>query len=543
MSPKLSDSLRAMADRAPVDDASISAAAAIRSVKTRRALRVTANSVVGAGAAAALTFAIVMPTLNASDGYTAGAGVPEIAANGGYVNDLGGPGDARLAFGVCGAPVGFPAEQPGTLVIVNPPADAVAGGASTTLDVTLTASEDLTGQFGVPSVLVVWNGIVVGTSSPAITQVQDLSLAAGESTTGSVELELVNCWDDTALPGGVYQLVAAQDVFTSASEPAEVPPASEGEATAEAGVIEPDATVSFDAGYTFLSDPVEITVDGKQVDDPFGQYLNPAQPELPSDFLTPQIAREMYQKALVTGTWDMAKGTQRVVVTSDSASTNQLLWEQNYFGCAWDGGAARPFPTASADLRLLDVTGTLPAQVSLSYGWIVDGNPLVDLAVTNVSGHSMPQMYEPNTTLVFVKNDRVVGEAYLTNVNRNAQYAEAPFFAAGAQVGGQYVWRDVNGCWSNTGELPLEPGTYTVLNSQYLYLTSDSYGVVPFSDAASSYYPGTVLREGAASLGGDTAVIVDGDGDRVAIDVLPEPQGQWLEMQIWTSLGTVTITS
>src|SRR5690606_7669539 len=103
MSPKLSDSLRAMADRAPVDDASISAAAAIRSVKTRRALRVTANSVVGAGAAAALTFAIVMPTLNASDGYTAGAGVPEIAANGGYANDLGGPGDARLAFGVCGA--------------------------------------------------------------------------------------------------------------------------------------------------------------------------------------------------------------------------------------------------------------------------------------------------------------------------------------------------------------------------------------------------------------------------------------------------------
>jgi hypothetical protein len=156
-------------------------------------------------------------------------------------------------------------------------------------------------------------------------------------------------------------------------------------------------------------------------------------------------------------------------------------------------------------------------------------------------------MFEPNATLVLVKDGKVVAEAYLTSLNRNPEYTEGQYFEAGDAVSGEYLWRDVNGCWSNDGQLPVEPGTYTVLNQQYVYLSSDAGGVVWYGDALSSKYAGDTTGGGSAGTSGvaEPAIAPDApveDAKRSA-DLSIAPGGEYVELQVWTSLGTVTITN
>jgi hypothetical protein len=551
-----------MADRAPLDEASVSAAAAIKSVKTRRAVRVTANSFMGAGAAAVVAFAIIVPTLGAGgddpESPLAATKVGEESAGADAMFD-----DTRLAVGFCGGAVGTQLEgQPGSLAIGGVPEELAEGGSVTTYDVTLTASDAIEGAFGTPTVFVVWEGTVVGTAFGPGTEAASAALAAGESVTTPVDVPLVNCWDGSPLPGGAYQLVASQDVFTASApvpEPAVevdplVDPASDsapGEATdSNSAAIEPVTT--YDAGYSFVSEPVVFKIDGDVPEDPFGQYLNPAMPELPEGFLTPEKARELYAASLVTTGWDMAKGTQRVLMTNDSAVTDGSLWEDNYFGCAWDGSTGRPFPATSSEMPLIGVTASVPSQVSLSYGWVIDGNPQVDVSATNISEHVLPQLYEPNASLVLVKDGKVVAEAYLTSLNRNPEYTQGQYFEADDIVSGKYLWRDVNGCWANDGQLPVEPGTYTVLNQQYVYLSSDAGGVVWYGDALSSKYDGGMTGGGTAGTSGvaepatapEAAVAPDAaESEKRSADLSIAPSGEFVEFQVWTSLGTVKITS
>src|SRR5690606_22461050 len=146
---------------------------------------------------------------------------------------------------------------------------------------------------------------------------------------------------------------------------------------------------------------------------------------------------------------DMAPGTQRVVMTSDATTPDPTgtAWARCYFGCAWDGGASGTFPTLSADLDLIDVTANLPSLNNLSYGWVVDGNPEVNLRATNTSGFTLPALYEPNSALLLVRDGRVVGEAYLSNAARNGvdYNAAPPFYEPGSSLGGTYLWREVSG--------------------------------------------------------------------------------------------------
>jgi hypothetical protein len=196
-------------------------------------------------------------------------------------------------------------------------------------------------------------------------------------------------------------------------------------------------------------------------------------------------------------------------------------------------------------MPLIGVTANVPSRVSLSYGWVVDGNPQVDMSATNISEHVLPQVYEPNASLVLVKDGKVVAEAYLTSLNRNPDYTEGQYFEAGNSVAGEYLWRDVNGCWANDGQLPVEPGTYTVLNQQYVYLSSDAGGVVWYGDALSSKYPGEITGGGSAGTSGvaEPAVAPDApEADKRSADMSIAPVGEFVEFQVWTSLGTVTIT-
>ena len=62
----------------------------------------------------------------------------------------------------------------------------------------------------------------------------------------------------------------------------------------------------------------------------------------------------------------------------------------------------------------------LPSSVHLSYGWVVDGNPVVSLSVTNTTKSSLPGFYAGSAPrLVLVKDGRVVAEAYPVNPDQN----------------------------------------------------------------------------------------------------------------------------
>jgi hypothetical protein len=504
----------------------------------------TANSLVGAGAVAVVAFAVIAPTTgNLPAGESADmAAAPEEAVDGGFAAS-----DTRLAMNTCGAGFsGVQPDQPASLTVALPDEAVDLGDPRTgRFDVTLTATDAISGIASSPTLLVIWEGIVVGTSTGPAEEGADVALAAGDVLTTSVELPLVNCWDGEELPGGYYQLAATQEIFTpTLTEPVivETIEPAPGEAT-DIAPVDPAEVITFDAGYTLVSPVIEFESAGEVVDDPFGKYLNPPAPELPDGYLSPQIARELYEASARDAAWDMAAGTQRVVLTSDAQvpDPNGTAWANNYFGCAWDGGASGTFPSRSADLDLINVTASIPSRVNLSYGWVVDGNPEVNLQATNTSGYTLPALYEPSSSLVLVRDGRVVAEAYLSNTDRvGVAYEKAPaFLDPGASVSGTYLWREVSGCWTGNTQAEIPAGTYTVLNAQYVYLGTGQYA---------TYGTGGV----DPMLSSQIRVDANGgvaEGEAIEPDIfpgvgIPAPEGpyDYVELQVWTSLGTVTIT-
>lgn len=341
--------------------------------------------------------------------------------------------------------------------------------------------------------------------------------------------------------------------------------------------------------YRITSDPITFTVAGDPVDNPFGDYYPqpwtpPAQPE---DILTPDIARTMFDAKATSAPWDMAKGSSRWILPSGYGQVETFApttTDPNYFGCSWDGVSGLHFPTRSADLGLLSVKAEVPSRLSVSYGWVVDDNPKVSVSVTNTSKYSIPGFYgEPNRSLYLVKDGRVVAQAYPVNVDPNAgmllkqsatlaeidpQNDPATYWgtlAPGASLSGTYLWRDVSPCSRQDGTVTgLSSGTYTLLVMQGMSLQkySDGTGTTGLDVAASA------RLDDSASVGSGTASGSDGVAsstpatdpgapepvadDTIAIDPItidPMPptigpaQQDWLDVQVWISLGTVTITT
>jgi len=336
---------------------------------------------------------------------------------------------------------------------------------------------------------VMWQGLVVSAYD-----------AVGNEALGA-DVPLANCWDGAALPAGEYALVT---VSSTADEPP----------------------------VTVVSDSVAFTIAGDAAADPFATYLTapePPGPSTPLDAMTSDDARAAYAVGL-KGAWDMAAGSQRVVMTGDSANSADDLWGATYFGCpGWPGTGA--FPSASAQVDWLDVSVSVPSSIHVSYGWVVDGNPVVHYSVTNTSPWSLPGFYPSNPPrLVLVKDGAVVAEAYPVSTDPMgggiaypsagaaaqqealAWNPDAGVLAPGARLSGDFLWRDLVGCWSSSGDAEVKAGTYTVLAAQELYLGSNS--VVAYEDEAPNVAP--------------------------APDPAPDP-GDYLSFTVWTSLGTVTV--
>ncbi|GIG53829.1 hypothetical protein [Demequina activiva] len=626
---KLSDALRGAADRAPVDDATISVDAATGRVRRRRAVRAGSTGLVGAGAVAVLAFGAIgqlgpLSGDDAQDSLAGGDANVESAMDG----EMGAPamaeedssaGDTRLAEPwMCGST--FDPETSGwswgdTSGVEFEARAPEQDGQTWSLPQTLTALRpvDLVGS---PDYVVVWDGIVVGrmiSPDPVVYGPADEMLAPQdgpyerldpESDFPQLEqwvtLDAVNCWDGSPLPAGDYEVHSAWTLAYAADTapggesgeaPTEPSPAASPDVTdmpVEEGADAAALPGAEDAALWFrvAAGPVTLTIDGEPVDDPFGAYLGGDQPgepvplpepiepqPLPDGYLTPDIARELFEANRVDGSWEMAAGTQRVVKVSDSRSDNpDGDWQANFYGCVWDDSVDGGFPERSAELDLLDVSVSVPSSISVSYGFVVDGNPLMNSTVRNASEYTIPGFWSgPSPQLFLVRDGVVVAEAYplglddqMAAIARDRAVVDdaddmaltiAPetggTLAPGAQLSGRYLWRDVTAC--GTGG-QIAAGSYTVLAAQSISLSNEGQ-VVMYSEGdegsiGGGAEPGILLPEPAidvpesgAEESGFGSGSASGSADMVepAIAPAPDMEYDWLELQVYTSLGTISV--
>ncbi len=556
---RLSDSLRGMADRAPLDDATVSVAAAAGRVRRGRRLRAGANVTAGAGVAAVVALAVVNPGGSAQSPLAdlASGGAESAAVAPGFDSAEGG---LRLAWGACGTQP-FASGAPDASAAFSLTLAGAEGehepGSPLGLEATLDPAPGDAYMSNGTHVMVMWDGYVVGYAEGAA----DAGL---DGSAQPITMDLVNCWDGTPLPGGTYEIAASTNLWTAAQVPTDEPgepvgpvePGSPEEPTAAPSEPAPEESAAADPGTSSVTNDsystltvepasefvvsaiASLTVSGDPVDNPFGQYLAPAAPTAPADALTPDVARSLYAESLTTASWDMAPGSQRVVKVTDwLEDPTGGGWERGYYGCSYDGTTGLTFPATSSTWKVLDVTAPLPSAIGLSYGWIVDGNPAVDLEVRNATDYSLPGFYgEPNASLLLVRNGSVVAESYLPAASPSGRVFTDPgtgYLPAGEALGGTYLWRDVNGCYTGNAPLSVTPGTYTVLQVQGLYLDNGQGGVQTWAEGD--------------MVGGD-AVRGTADGAEIAVDparplVAPDPSTcDYVEMQVWTSLGTVTVS-
>ena len=539
---RLSDSLRGLADRAPVDAAVVSVGAASSKIHRNRRLRAGANITAGLGAATVIAFAAINPGSGSMD---SAADAPMAASADDSLGDSAGGYESgtRLAWGTCGS---YPfAEDDGMNTEDLLTLAALDGGqeGGSTLALAATLSPASSGEFETfgPQALVLWDGMVVAAGTTDAAESYVLSTVAGEPIEQSIAADLANCWDGAALPGGTYEIVAVQELYTTQTtdpiEPTLTPEESMPDGTVTGGIAA-DGTM-----VRVVSEPVKVTITGDPVDDPFAQYLpQPIEPvDLPDDILTPAVARDEFAAHLASATWNMAKGTQRVTKTNDSADPDaEALWAESRYGCTWEDGSSGEFPAVSAEWSLLDVTMSVPSAIDVSYGWVVENNPKVDASITNMSGHTLSGYWDtPNASLYLVRDGKVVAEAYPVSAH---PYTELGIAAADGmlapqdQLTGEFLWRDVNGCWADNAQTEVGPGTYTVLNVQNLYV-----------DAGQITYYEQGVRESTGGVAVDPEVSSDGGASSSSSNtdmmIAPAPPTDYdaVEFQVWTSLGTLTV--
>ncbi|WP_062304903.1 hypothetical protein [Demequina subtropica] len=582
---RLSEALRSAADRAPLEGLEVDAARARRRVATQRGLRMGANGTLAGGMVVVLGFGVAGAMDGMAGSASTSADMPAEEAAVAEDGAMGGTGDAgdmsaeadaagggaasSLAWGVCGEelPQVDTGDDPLATINASVTSPEVSDGILT-FDAGLASSIDAEFEtFGIAGA-VLWDGIVVGTVDASST------MPEGDSYTSQLmsdaigmemrEVPLVNCWDGATLPAGDYSLVLTQELWQVM--------ALQG---ADAGQT-PDPGIAADDFFRLVSEPMPFTVTGDATDDPFAAYLGgsddpaPVQVDPPvtepssavdDAALDPATARELYLAGLA-GAWDMAPGTQRWTVSSDFSGGLDGAW----FGC---GSTA--FPARSAQIDLLDVDVEAPAAIDVSYGWVVDGNPVVTSTIANTSDWDLTQFWgKDELQLVLVRDGRVVAEAYTVDPRRDA-YAEDMLAADGAESegmvyvdrsttlaahatdAGSFLWRDVDGCWTDTGASEVEPGTYTLLASHYL---SVGGGIVTMEDDWATEEEAR-LGDGDADLGfgsseplltpGDEGLAATGGGTSgsstgsdAAIGVAPDAYDA-VDFQVWTSLGTVTV--
>lgn len=619
---RLSDALRSAANHAPIDEVRVDTAdAAARATRSRR-LHGAANSMVGVGAVAVIGLGLWgMAPRSASDDSAAMAdAAPETATEEGWDATAGedsmetysADGDTRLAQQwLCGSdfdPADGAWTYGDTSGVTFEAGEIETDGGEYTVPVTITASQPVDLIAGADYVIT-WDGMVVGSMLqptpfalgpadepylPDGSVFERLDPATEFSSLESWQvLTPVNCWDGAALPAGTYEVHVAQTLAYPDDQANTLEPSTDetvepsidetiepmGEAAGEGtDAALPTPSLGWEV-FRVAADPVELTIEGQKLDDPFGEYLNPVEPlpgpteepgvdptvdpvplpepthtALPEGSLTPELVREMYA-ASETGEWDMARGTSRWILNNPEEE------QFTSYGCAWGNDSNATFPSTSSTMELLDVGITAPRSISVSYGFVVDDNPRVTSTVTNVSEYDIHEFWRgTQPTLHLVRDGKVVAEGWPTDISGSdgtiwpASGAETTIWPApdtqslnaGQSASGEYIWRDVSRCDNYDGSGGVPAGFYTLLASVPVSVSNQPTMIaydMPAEDLAGSPMEDLARETEELTTQGPAAHGLAGDG--FAAD---EPTGgveyqyDWVQLQMWTSLGTITVT-
>ncbi|WP_061961537.1 hypothetical protein [Demequina flava] len=608
---RLSDAMRGAADRAPVDEARVSTADAARRVTRSRRLHTGANALVGAGAVAVLGMAFIGPvgSMNdsAADFESAGAADEareESAMGGATTESLDSAADSMVAEQwMCGSQfrpddgAWSYGDTSGVTYEVGEVGASTSGGEGEYfVSETITANRPVDLLSG-SDYVITWDGMVVGryiehspiqygpADEPMLPDGAAYERLDPGSDFSTLEQQIVvgavNCWDGAPLPAGTYEVHLAKTLAypaddAAATDPSAGPGAEPGSSATPAPSDTPDVIETEESGdaatagpaeelpgpernweaFRVAGGPVTLTIDGEKVDDPFSDYLTPLEPmlepsqpgtpvepaPLPDNALTPDIVRDLYAASAVGDAWDMEAGSHRWLMNDSGGEA------YSHFGCTWGGMEGQNFPESSSTMELLDFDVAAPKSLSVSYGFVVDGNPEVRSTVTNVSeydiydywGSAQPQLY-------LVRDGVIVAEGYPIGLNEPDAVimeddAEALIWPApdaqrldaGQSVAGDYLWRDITRCDTDNGRAAgVEAGVYTLLASTSLTVNDyASSGEPTLFDS-----PGDTADSEARALARESLDVTE-----PATAIAPIEDYTWVDLQLWTSLGTITVT-
>jgi len=248
------------------------------------------------------------------------------------------------------------------------------------------------------------------------------------------------------------------------------------------------------------AEPVPFAIAGDRSYNPLYQEPNPlypgsgtsTAPPYPDNALSIVDLVAAVDAAVDDSTWDLAPGTWRwstlLAYPTDYLPNDSRCWLYN--------SLVDHVPEETAELDLVSLEGSVPREVDLRYGWLVDDFPLVTVKLTNATGSYLPGLqpyYGYGMELYLVKDNRVVAQSRLIDTTPwwvyEAQmfYLDTDVVADPADYYGLFsphgvgfsrsVWVGVEPCLNTPDNVGFPSGTYTAL------------AALPFIDFyASEYY-------------------------------------------------------
>jgi hypothetical protein len=457
---------------------------AVANIRARRLARLAVTAVVIAGAVGALGLGLAPSLFDEPSPSTSNGQHPD--------GDPNGPSLYDAWWGTCGTDplAAFPVGPTDLfdLAVDLEPGLKVGMGVNLEGTATLTPLADSSVLTKGIDVLFLFDGRVVGSAtSEDILQIQDFS--EGLPVDIPLSTPITGCDGEGFLLPGDYTAVVSMGYTTDVDDPSD-----------ESG-----------ASPRVTAEPVAFTIVGDRSTNPLYQEPDPQYPgsgtpmapPYPDNALSIVDLVSTVEAAADDSTWDLEPGTWRWS-TSPTYSTQSMSIDNR---CWLYNSLIDHVPEETAELDIISLEGSVPREIDLRYGWLVDTAPLVTVKLTNTTGSYLPGFqpyYGYGMELYLVKDGRVVAQSHLVDTTpwweyeAQMSYLDTDVVADPADYYGLFaphgvafsrsVWVGVSPCRDTPNNIGFQSGTYTAVAALPFvdfyapeYLPDELMGVLWFS--------------------------------------------------------------